>query len=335
MQSSAGPPPPAMGPAGQFSDSNSKLYAVLMDQEAAHKAQVLRSLPSRRRRINCVPLLASLLLPWALFITCYGVAAFYIRYACPTGSLLFQVVVLVLCIRSLADAWQGRHVGFQEGFFPLHLAAAMTVAAIAGYALGDMTFWGSMGPAFSAEHMAAYVDVDPSMSRMPSGKVQPTRGARFQDAGKVFFKGDVIVDVSRSAAFQMGGLYCVAPIVNPTCKKNCGADFWAVGMNCCAEDGSKFECGAVRAKAAKSGVRLLDESQTPYYRLAVLKAESRHKVASPHPLFFHWVADPLEQVATLKRSAMRQFLVAMLGGFAGNAGLLYLSLKISPALWPW
>lgn len=249
------------------------------------------------------------------------------------GTLIFQVLILVLCLKNLMAAWQGRTAGLQDGYFPLHFALALTLASVVGWGLGDLTFWTCTGQSYTADFMATYSNVDPSSQRMPMGEVQPTRGARFQDAGKIYFTNDVIVDTRRSSSFRMGDLYCVAPIVNPKCQKNCGMDFWAVGINCCAEDKSYFNCGAAGSKTAKSGLRLLSDTQRPLYRMAVLQAEGQQKIVSPHPLFFEWVEDPVAQSAAMKRKGTRQFLIAMIASFLGNAAFLYVSLKYAPSLW--
>merc|ERR1719330_921612 len=144
----------------------------------------------------------------------------------------------------------------EDRFYPVYLGAALTVAAAFSWALGDLNFWSVMHPSYEAEHLATYSNVDPSSQKLWSGEASPTRGRRFQDAGKIYFRHEAVVDVNRSASFKLSDYYCVAPIVNPKCQGSCGMDFWAVGLNCCSERGG-FRCGEYWNPKAKSGLRMM------------------------------------------------------------------------------
>lgn len=312
-----------------------KLYGALLENEAAVKAMNARGLGARRRRFNCVPLLLALLLPWVLFCCMFALSAFYLSYTAPGAVRILQGTLSLGCFKLLYSAWENRSRGLQEGFYPVHLSLALLVATLLGGFSGTSTYAATSGPIYAAENMATYADVDPSSITLASGEVRPTRGARYMDAGKVYFKSDTALDISKSMSFKSGDIYCVAPIVNPNCKKNCGNDFWAVGINCCSEDKADFHCGEYNSKNAKSGIRMLSDTQRPYYRMAVLQAESARKVTSPHPVFFEWVQDPLAVMQEQKRAAFSQFVLWMFAFFFANAGALGLSLKYTPALAPY
>merc|ERR1719401_1707401 len=142
------------------------------------------------------------------------------------------------------------------------------------------------------------------------------------DAGKVYFSHEAKLDSSRSMSFKMGDTFCVAPIVDPKCERNCGYDFWAVGTNCCSEDAADFRCGDYKSEYAKSGLRMMVESRRPMYRLAVLQAEGVHQIRSMHPLFFYWLDAPVSETKRWQREGYRRFLVQMFLGFFLNAAAL-------------
>lgn len=300
-----------------------KLYGALLDEQMRYSAEQDK-LTKRRRRVNCVPVLLALLVPWGFFVLVFGIVAFYCHYAAPLMTTLFALGAL------FASAWAARSsisVAPEDKFFRTYLGAGLFVGAAAGWVAGDLTFWELMQPAYHAEHLATYMNVNPSSETLWSGESVPTRGLRYQDAGKVYFGHDVILDVSRARSFKLGDLYCVAPIVDPKCKKNCGLDFWAVGMNCCSEDAADFRCGEFNNTHAKSGLRMLVENRRPLYRMAVLQAEASHDVFSPHPIFFYFLQDPVAEVRSWKRDGYSRFILAMIASFFVNAAMLVPAMK--------
>jgi len=302
------------------------LYGALEDihqEEMIAQHQALK----RRRRVNCVPALNALFLPWALFLIVFSMASFYVHYAMPFCVFAFNttavVSVLVYAYRSFTD----RNASPEQAFYPTYLSVMFIIAVTFGWLLGDLNFWFNMQPCYNIEHLATYNNVNPSTQTMPSGQSVPTRGKRYQDAGKVYFEHNAILDVKRSMSFKMGELYCVAPIVDPNCKKNCGYDFWAVGINCCAEDVADFRCGEYNNPSAKNGLRLMHDEQRPNFRLAVMEAEGVHKIVSTHPIFFYWLHDPNKEIAHMKHKGFKGFVLLMIMSFFGYAGAAYLSLK--------
>merc|ERR1719414_2271295 len=155
----------------------------------------------------------------------------------------------------LMSALKNRAASPDDKFYPTYMGAALTAAVVLGWLFGDLTFWSYLHPSYEAEHLATYSNVDPSSENLWSGEAVPTRGRRFQDAGKIYFRHEAVVDVNRSASFKLHDLYCVAPIVNPKCQGSCGMDFWAVGVNCCSES-TGFRCGEYNNPKAKSGLRM-------------------------------------------------------------------------------
>eukprot|EP00928_Gymnodinium_smaydae_P055244 TRINITY_DN38839_c0_g1_i1.p1 TRINITY_DN38839_c0_g1~~TRINITY_DN38839_c0_g1_i1.p1 ORF type:complete len:333 (+),score=64.64 TRINITY_DN38839_c0_g1_i1:67-1065(+) len=311
--------------APQFSDSAGKtrLYGALLDQRRLEDAQEADNL-RRRRRLNCAPLFLLLLLPWVAFLLSFAAASFYFHYAAPMAFSCVVILCLVLGVERCLAARRASALGREDGLYKNYLAIALALAMLLGFAYGDFNFWTVMQPAYELSYMATYSNVDPSSRRLWTGEVLPTRGVRFQDAGAIYFNSNTIVDVNRTMSFKMGTLYCVAPILNPSCQKNCGYDFWAVGTDCCAEDASSFNCGDVSKPTAKSGLRMMDESQRSYFRLAVLEAEGSRKLVSPHPILLHWVQDPVAELQRMRTSGYRRFVAAMIFSFVASAGFLFL-----------
>mmetsp|Transcript_54195 Transcript_54195/g.117103 ORF Transcript_54195/g.117103 Transcript_54195/m.117103 type:complete len:324 (-) Transcript_54195:81-1052(-) len=313
---------------GRASPDAAMRYGALMDHRLLACAAEAAALKGRRR-MNVAPVIMGLFLPWLLFLGMYAASNFYLHYAAPITTLLILVGATLLCVSLWSSAVKTRKEGLEDSFYRFYLAAAMTVALLAGWLIGDMCFWELMQPCYEIEHLATYTNVNPSSERQASGEIVPTRGRRYQDAGKIYFDHTAVVDVSRAMSFKMGDLYCVAPIIDPGCAKNCGMDFWAVGVNCCEEDTVDFRCGEYNSTHAKSGLRLMSESQRKYFRLAVLQAEGAHEVVSTHPLFFHFMQDPVAEVRRWERHGYGQYLVAMFASFAGSAFALGLSMKLA------
>lgn len=312
---------------GMLDDSAgpAKLYGAVLEQrllEEAMEADRLR----HRRRMNCAPIFISLLLPWLMFVLTYSVTSFYLHYACPITTAALLVAFVALCILAASAAKKTWTNGHHDWFYKAYIAAAMTVAVVAGACIGDYSFWHYMHPLYEIQHMATYTNVDPSSERLWTGEIQPTQGKRFQDAGQVYFQHGSFLDQNKSMSLKMGALYCVAPIVNPHCQKNCGYDFWAVGIDCCSEDSAHFRCGDFANPHSHSGLRLMDEGRRPFFRLAVLEAEGAHRIVSPHPIFFHWTQDPVNELSSWDHEAHKYLVISMFASFGVSAAALSASI---------
>lgn len=322
--------PPASQPTVNISGSagEAKLYGALMDQELMHDAESKRiATSSRRRRLNCVPMFFALLGPWVVFLCIFCSTAFTVHFNAPVGSTVFKALVLGLCLRQLPAAWRAWKMSPVDGFYMLYLCVTVAMAVIFGWILGDFVFWSYMEPSYAVSKMVTYTEVDPSAMHLPDGRVEATRGGRFSDAGTVYFTHDAELDLSRAYSFKLADLYCVAPIKSASCGEDCGHDFWAVGKNCCSEDGKDFTCGQAGNTRAKSGLRLMTSKDVPFYRLAVVQAAGRHQMVSQHPLFFHWLVDPVAEIHSWQMQGYRIFVIAMLATFALSAAGLAHALK--------
>lgn len=313
---------------GVLSDSAgaARVYGALMDQELYARARA-SAICKKRRRINVVAAMLALILPWFMWVTQFSLVSFYIHYAAPVCTNLAAFCLLLIGVQVTVGACKSYQAGLENRHYQLYLGVALLFAALTGWVMGDINFWQYMQPSYHVDHLATYTNVDPSSQHMWTGEDVPVRGKRYQDAGKIYFSHNTIVDRRKSASFKDGDVYCVAPIVDLNCEKNCGYDFWAVGINCCGQEVADFKCGAYNSTRAKSGLREIVETWRPFFRLAVLQAEGTHGITSRHPLFFHWVEEPVKEQRAWQKAGFRRLMIGIVFSFFANALFLTIHLK--------
>mmetsp|Transcript_49658 Transcript_49658/g.105724 ORF Transcript_49658/g.105724 Transcript_49658/m.105724 type:complete len:319 (+) Transcript_49658:146-1102(+) len=196
------------------------------------------------------------------------------------------------------------------------LACGSWMALALGVFLGGQTYMWHMYSFYTYEELADYTNIDPSKDR----------GQSYMDAGQVYFRDASYVSVDDFSVYKSMATFCVAPIVSEALgEAPVPVDFWAVGLNCCNQETGDYHCGAVGDKTARAGLRLLRDDVRSYYALAVQEWSAKKcpdqvntlsglAEASPllcpevrHPLFFHWVTDPLEQVDAFHERGMAMF----------------------------
>jgi hypothetical protein len=254
------------------------------------------------------------------------------------GALILNVVLQPLVFNAVYFAFSFYHRDRYKAYIPyvvqFSLLFITSVVLVFGFMRGGRSVWfyficislfisNGSGAYFGNENyekinyyytfrgMATYVNINPSLD---SGK-------SFADAGEVYFKEGSRVDTTRAVAFQNSDLFCVAPIVLQVLDEEGnvqeaeepkhGQDWWAVGTNCCNPSGEGFTCGESTSTLARSGMRLLDSFDLPYYRFAAHQWAAKYHVKSENPLFFHWVSDPLGQVTTYYLMAHRDYYTAV------------------------
>jgi len=263
------------------------------------------SISTGRRSIDLFSLLQALLIPWGVFAGVAAVLTFRVRLA---GLWIALLVLLVVRMAYMArEAWRRR---FQpQGYAVLLIALFWLTTAVVGFIAGLVIGKGGsamMKPYDVFTSMSIYFDVNPDVP-----------GAQMVDAGRVLFLPGSRVAGGMAAGFKSGSVYCVAPVTLGKPLPGASYDFWAVGVDCCPGDGNKvdFRCGDVGDPAAYAGVRLLDDGQRPYYRLAVQQAEAAYRIRAPRPIFFHWSRDPIAEVHDSFYKARRRFSAAAATAF--------------------
>merc|ERR1719253_277176 len=170
----------------------------------------------------------------------------------------------------------------------LFLFCTTTLAVASGALLGDINFWTNMQSFYDLQTLNVYTKVDPAKAH----------GQQMMDAGMARFVEGSGLDMGKAVRFQDLDSYCAVPIVNGTALASSDPlksyDFWAVGLNCCPRNTSKqveFKCGQYKSTTAREGLRLMDENQRDYFRLAVQQAEAEFRITAKHPIFFYWTED--------------------------------------------
>lgn len=241
----------------------------------------------RRTKTPLSALCTCLFFPWALFAVLYAAVTFKVHYSMPLLCMLIVVAGMLLSLAIGAAALQ--KLNESKPSWLLFLFATTVLATVSGTLLGDINFWTNMQSFYDLETLNVYTKVDPAKAH----------GQQMMDAGMARFVEGSGLDLGKAVRFQDLDAYCAAPIVNGTAlsgsdKSLESYDFWAVGLNCCPRNTSKqveFKCGQYKSTTAREGLRLMDENQRDYFRLAVQQAEAEFRIHAKHPIFFYWTED--------------------------------------------
>ncbi|CAE7562616.1 unnamed protein product [Symbiodinium pilosum] len=259
-----------------------------------------------RHRVDVVPILQCLFLPWLLFCAVYALLSCSLHFYRP--SLAYTLVALAAFLPTTLAWISLRLQSFQPSWYSF-LAVTTLVAWLLGVVFGNLNY------AATTEPFSQYINMDV----LP--EVSPTvwDGEAAMSVGRVYFGKDSALDVRRSMAFKNVDTYCVAPIsvlqggvILPLETY----DFWAIGVDCCSVNAADFHCGEARNPAAHSGLRLLDSEHRSFYRLAVEQAEAAYGLKARHPVFFYWVEDATAEMDSFRNDGYKYFLIGMLSHFA-------------------
>eukprot|EP00415_Alexandrium_ostenfeldii_P004754 UN4754 len=154
------------------------------------------------------------------------------------------------------------------------------------------------------------------------------QGKEIMDAGRVQFIDGARLDLNRSMGFKNQDTYCVAPITTSFPHGDPPLtvyDFWAVGKDCCSGNAGDFKCGDWEDAKARGGVRVVRDEDRAFYRLAVQQAQSVFKVKAIHPLFFHWVKDPVADVSGFMQEGYKWYISGIFLHFAFQLLLVFIA----------
>jgi hypothetical protein len=257
----------------------------------------------------------------------------------PTSHLaqwIWFLMLPIICIATCSPSWQNTVKGRLWQF----ILFSSLVAWLASYIVGTLQYWNFFEPYYETSELEVYPDVSPTDSWFGAHG-----GHQFLDAGMINFIPGSHVDVTKSYGFKNKDTFCVAPIVfdeshlqilaaslgekdvskmkrpqangtvqyggvfyNGSGTEPPHYDFWAVGTNCCSGHGSDFQCGEFNNVRAHSGLRLLNDRDRGYFRLAVQEAEAAHRIKALHPIFLYFMEDPMIELNNYWNNGCREFL---------------------------
>jgi len=313
-----------------------RAYAKELAHEVVHDARVELHEISRYNKAHKtpwqpIPVLLGAVLPTVFFAVVYYCCSFGLRFYHPEWAVALVLLFLGVCLVAAAQA-RSKLQRIEPARPALSMALSLWFALAAAVIGGEENFVWHMVSYYDFQDLAAYTNIDPNLDK----------GQSYMDAGQVYFREFSRVDVEQMVAYRSHRVYCAAPIMVTTVNNQEGedaveqkggfalpesgvVDFWAVGMDCCDQETRTFTCGAVGDARARAGVRLLRHDVRPFYVLAVQEWLARlcplddntvkgNTQAAPlicpqsrHPLFFHWVVDPLLEVDNYWIKGMNTF----------------------------
>lgn len=244
--------------------------------------------------------------PVIIFLGVFAALAFELHWESAAAAYLICVValviVLVVCFYSY-DAYLKRGTAQPEiRFFPVVLGSAMLLAWVLAVILGSVCYSLYSDHYYTLATLNTYTNVDPSTSS----------GEGYMDAGTISFSSNASLDTSYAMAYVSSTTYCIAPVtVSGSSMLN--YDFWAVDTDCCSKGGTDYACENYDDSDADGGIRLMDDTASGYYTLALKQAEASYSISSSHPIFIYWMESPATVVSDYISSAYTFTLYACIG----------------------
>lgn len=254
----------------------------------------------KRKRINLVAILINIFLPWAVFTTVYTLLSFTFHYEHP--GMLWPIVMgfffFVLLIWAMG--YKARTKQRTPAWWTF-AGISCSVALVLGVVAGNLNYQYYLMPSYAINNLNTY----------PNADVATESGTQLMDVGKAYFIAGTHLDFTKSMGFKNDDIYCVTPITKGNAVLE-SYDFWAVGINCCSGTTADFRCGEFNNPKARSGMRLVNAYQRPFYRLAVQEAQAAYHIKANHPLFFEWVQDPVD---LLEQNELKGWRIFCMGVF--------------------
>jgi len=263
----------------------------------------------QRQRMNMVAVCQCLFLPWLLFMAAFALTSFHLHYSKPwlCWLLVGGLGGLVLIAGAFAAMAVRRKLKQNESAEPtwfVFLFLTMAIGLAVGAVLGHLNFTSFMQRYYDYVNLNDYNFVNPS--RM--------RGQQMMDGGRITFLPGAQLDFRKAMGFKNLNTYCVVPITMGGLELS-NYDFWAVGLDCCSDDIADFTCGEALNKQAHAGLRLLQDEERAFYRLAVQQAENMYHIKALHPLFLYWTEDPHAEMNSWRSEGYMFFFIAMVVHF--------------------
>lgn len=257
----------------------------------------------RRLNLNAFAVVVNLLLPWVVFSAICWALSFSLHYKAPLVAWAVVAAGLAIVAASARMALRADSSEKWHSFFTVATLAAVLIAT----ACGEWNFRTHTSAVYDLNNMNSYPAVNPAGHK----------GQQLMDAGRIFFSEGTGLDLKKAMSFKDSDTYCVAPITLGQ-DQMASYDYWAIGLNCCEGQSPDFQCGEYNNGHARAGLRLMSDDQRPFFRLAVQQAEAAYNIRAEHPMFFHWVQDPVALMASWTEAATRFMLMSSFCFFVLN-----------------
>lgn len=289
-----------------FTYGNDKYYGSIQEG-AQQKRNGLAHLPlhpdgSIRARFDFFNMFVSAIVPAIVFAIVAGVLSFHLHFK----NTLLTWVIVICCLAPAAVAGmlaaRARKDAPTDAKWLLFLCVMSLLAWLFGIAIGSANYSANMLPYYDILALNLNPSVDPSAS-----------GEAFLDTGRILFQPGSKLDMTKAMGVKITSTYCVVPVVDPSLNKTSagvGYDFWAVGINCCSsiQPQAQFSCPMTQEFVAHAGIRWMDDSARPFFRMAVQEAEATYKIQARHPIFLRWMADPTAELASWSEKGWSTYL---------------------------
>jgi hypothetical protein len=259
--------------------------------------------------LNIKAILVSIVTPWLLFTAMLYlmISKFHYQHPKLTWLLILLGCGFPLVAGILARFEEKRRFPEPRPVWYKYHFLAYLVAAVSAVALGDYLFWRYAERYYDFMTLNVYNNINPAKEK----------GQMLMDAGRVYWTQGSHVAAHLSMGFKNKDIYCVAPIAKGD-EQQPNYDFWAVGINCCNNPPNNFACGEANNPDARSAIRQMTREDRQFYRLAVQQAEAAYGLKALHPVFFHWVTDPVQEVNNYMIDAIRKFVWSSISFFCIN-----------------
>lgn len=260
--------------------------------------------------------------PICIFLFALGILTITPRYSNPDtivvlcgiglfAGLLYPTIAFLLVVIGVVSTKLRTRIRWAPVIFwswwPCWKFSACVIAAAAGIGIGDYIWYNQLLPYHQMDRLQAYDNVNPST----------VEGVRMQDAGVVEFRNDAGVDRSRTGCIQNGATYCIAPVVmngkvEEGSEPGVTYDFFMAGKDCCNCPG-EFRCDDWNMPSSTlGGMRIVDQGDRAFYRLASEQWASLYGKPVEHPIFFTWSDDPVQDWHDLRSTGSREVGLACL-----------------------
>eukprot|EP00448_Togula_jolla_P014660 CAMPEP_0170577938 /NCGR_PEP_ID=MMETSP0224-20130122/5194_1 /TAXON_ID=285029 /ORGANISM="Togula jolla, Strain CCCM 725" /LENGTH=449 /DNA_ID=CAMNT_0010900883 /DNA_START=46 /DNA_END=1395 /DNA_ORIENTATION=+ len=275
-----------------------------------------------RLRFNALAVFINVFVPWGVAVFIMVVAGFWLMYSYPvvawsligccflfwfgcifkafrarrnnpdpTWFSYLALMVGIACIFGTYAGWDVYH-RYTLQYYQLKDMKIVGLPGISG-SLGDPNGSGAGGAGLPGHGAAGY-------DSSSAGGVDPytATGTSLMDAGMIAFTPGSQLTLHRSWHFKHKSLYCVAPVTNGGLEPaSLSYDIWIVGKDCCTIGAADYRCGLWRKDLASTlGVRVMDDEDTKYFRLAVQQAASVFGIQAKQPIFFRQTHNQLDSL---------------------------------------